>query len=297
MTTPLPDSLGRFGEQLERAVERDVRAARRRRGRQRIAVRMMAATAAAVAIAVVALSLPSDDDATFAPPGVATASAAERAAEVLTAAPESILHVAATYRQVGPDGGISTWREETWRQTSRPYARRELTTLGGGVVIETATVGDRPASLYDPTTDTIYKNSPGAGPALGTPMPANDGDPLRKQMIELLRSGDARAVKRSRADGHAAISFAYENPLPDGSAVQWRYVVDAETYQPLRLTSVSPDGARLTARFETYDALEATEATRALLNLRAQHPDATVDRTEAGYQAAQARLYAEPIRH
>lgn len=293
MTTPPADSLVRFGEQLERAVERDLRAGQRRH--RRIAIRMTAATAAAVAIAAFAVSLPGDNT-TVAPPGVATAFAAERAAAVLNAAPGSIVHAVATYRQVGPDGSVSTWREETWRQTSRPYARRELTTRDGGVAIETSTLGDRATRLYDPAANTIYTNPPEAGPALGTPMPARDGDPLREQLVQLLRSGDARAVRGSTAGGRAVIRFAYRNPLPEGGDVQWTYVANAKTYQPMRLTSTSPDGWRIAVRYETYEALDPSDETRALLNLRAQHPNAAVDSTEAGYQAAQDRIYSEPMR-
>jgi hypothetical protein len=215
---------------------------------------------------------------------------------VLNAPPGSIVHDVATYRQVGPDGSISAWREETWRQTSRPYARRELTTREGAYGSRPATVGERPARLYDPVTNTIYTNPPDGGPAVGTPMPAADGDPLRDQIVELLRSGDARALSRSTAGGRAVFRFEYENTLPDGEAVEWTYVVDAETYQPIRITSSSPDGSRVTTRFETYEALDATEETRALVNLHAQHANAAVDRTEAGYQAAQARIYSEPTR-
>jgi hypothetical protein len=227
---------------------------------------------------------------------VATATAAERAAAVLSASPGSIVHHVATYRQTVPDGSVSTWREETWRQTSRPYTRREVTTRAGGIRIETATVGERDAWLYDAATDTIYTNAPDGGPALGTPMPAADGDPLREQMVELLRSRDARAVSRSTAGGREVIRFAYEDALPDGQAVAWTYVVDAGTYEPIRLTSASPDGSRVTTLFRTYEALDATAETRALLSLRAQHPGAVVDRTEAGYQAAQDRMYAKPMR-
>ncbi len=281
MTTELPDSLARYGELLERAVDRDRLAAWRRRRR----VRAAAVSVATAAIALGAVSLPGDGT-TVAPPGVPAASAAERAAAVLSAAPGSIVHEQASSRHVTPDGDVETWRQETGRQTSHPYERREITTRGD-TRIETATVGDRPAQLYDPSTNTIYTNPPENGPALGTPMPATDGDPLRAQMAELLRSRDARAVTRTGT----LIRFAYTNPLPDGGAVEWTYVVDAKTYQPLRLTAVSPDGSRTTTRFQSYDALEPADATKALLDLRAQHPNARVDRTEAGYAAAQARLY------
>jgi hypothetical protein len=291
MTTPLPDSLVRFGEQLERAIERERRLGRHGR---RIAFRVIAATTVAVAAGLGVTALP-DDKTVVAPPGVATASAAERAAAVLSAAPGSIVHEIASYRQTGP-GGVSSWREETWRQTSSPYARRELTTPPTPVRNETATAGDRPAQLYEPATDSIYTNPPETAPALGTPMPATDGDPLAEQMAHFLRSGDAHAVSRSSADGRAVIRFAYTNPLPEGGAVKWSYVVDADSYRPLRLTATSPDGSRVETDFDAYQALEPTETTKALLSLNAQHPDATVDRTEAGYMAAQARLYSQPPR-
>jgi hypothetical protein len=289
MTTPLPDSLVRFGEQLERAIERERGLGRHGR---RIAIRVTAATIVAVAAGLVVGSLPHDKTA-VGPSGVATASAAERAAAVLSAAPGSIVHEIASYRQAGP-GGVSRWREETWRQTSRPYARRELTTRAGSVRIETATLGDGPAQLYDPATNTIYTNPPDSGPALGTPMPATDGDPLAEQMARILRSGEAHAVSRSSAGGRAVIRFAYTNPLPQGGAVKWNYVVDADSYRPLRLTATSPDGSRTETRFDAYQALDPNETTNALLSLTAQHPDATHDGTQAGYAAAEARLYSQP---
>jgi hypothetical protein len=288
MTTPLPHSLLRFGEQLERSIERDLAAGARRR--RRIAIRLSAATAAGAAIAAGVVSLPVADT-TIAPPGghLATASAAERAAAVLSPPGRSIVHTVASYRAVAPDGTLSTWREETWRQTVRPYARREVTTRGG-VRIETASVGDRPAALYDARTNTVYTNPPAGGPALGTPMPARDGDPLAAEMAQLLRSSDPRSVSRSGG----AIRFASDNRWPDGEVVRWTYVVDAKTFRPLRLTTASPGGTRVTTRFATYETLGATARTDALLDLRAQHPGASVDRSAAAYAAAQARLDGQP---
>jgi hypothetical protein len=284
MNRPLPDSLVRFGDQLERAVERDRLAARRRP--RRLALRATTATAAAVAIAAGVVSLPLGDG-TVAPPGVATASAAERAVAVLSPGPGSIVHTVATYRATAAGGGVSTWREETWRQTARPYAVRELVTRDGAR-IETGTVGDRGAELYDPASNTIYVNPPDGGPALGTPEPAADGDPLAEQMADLLRSGRARAVSRAGA----TIRFAYDDPLPGGGSVKWTYVVDATSYRPIRLTTASLDGSRVAVRFGTYEALDASPRADALPSLRAQHPGAAVARTQAGYAAAQARLSA-----
>jgi len=284
----LPDSLSRFGGQLEGAIERELSAGRRRR---RIMVRSSVAIVVATAFTVGALSLPAEN-LTVTPPRVATASAAERAAAVLSAAPGSIVHEVATYRAVASDGSVSRWSEEAWRQTSRPYARRQVTVRDGGARVETATVGDRATHLYDRATNTIYTNPPDGDPALGTPMPATDGDPLREQLLSLLRSGDARAVTRSAAGGRAVVRFRYANPLPEGGAVQWTYLVDGETYEPIEVTSESPDGLRVETRFETYETLAASAEARGFLDLRTQHPEAALDRTEAGYQAAQTRAYA-----
>jgi hypothetical protein len=277
----LPDSLVRFDRQLERAIERD-RRRRRQRERRRFAVRVGAAAAVAGAIAFGAASLMSEDGPAGGPSVVGLASAHERAAAVLSPARGAIVHEVASYRHERPDGTVSRWREETWRQTAPPYARRHVTTRAGGIRLETATLGTKPTQLYDASTDTIYTNPPTSGPALGTPMPATEGDPLRTQLLDLLRSGDARDVTRT----DRRISFAFDNTAPDGSVTAFTYVVDARTYEPIVLTATTADGGRTTTRFKRYETLETT----APLSLRAQHPRATVDETQAGYASAQARL-------
>jgi hypothetical protein len=288
VTTPLPDSLARFGYQLEEAVARDRRAGRRRR----VTIRMSAVMAAAAAIAAGTVWLGSSST-TLAPPGVATASAAERAAAVLSPGPGSIVHYGAANREIAPDGSVSTWREETWRATTRPYARREVITHEGGAAIETATVGEGPTELYDPAANTIYTNPPAGAPALGTPVPAGDGDPLVTELKDILRSGDVRAVQRSTIGGRAVISFADDNPVPGGGVVHWTYVVDAASYEPLSLSTTSPDGSRSTEQFLTYESLKPSTQTKSLLSLRAVHPGAAVNDTPAGYQAAQARISSQ----
>jgi hypothetical protein len=287
--TELPDSLVRFDRLLERAIERDLRH-HRRRDRRALALRVSAATALAGAIAFGAASVLDEDSPVLGTSVVGRAAAHERAAAVLSPARGSIVHELAVYRHEAPDGSVARWREETWRQTSPPYARRQVTTRDGGSRQETATVGRRATQLYDPATGTIYTNPPSSGPALGTPMPATEGDPLRTQLLELLRSDEARdATEKTRG-----IRFQLDNVAPDGSRIRWTYVVDARTYEPIVLTTATPDGARTTTRFERYDTLPGTERNEALLSLRAQHPGATVDRSEAGYAEAQARLYAQP---
>lgn len=285
--TELPDSLVRFDRLLERAVERDLRH-RRRHDRRRLVLRVSAATAGAGAIAFGAASLLGEDAAVVGPSVVGRASAHERAAAVLSPARGSIVHELASYRHVAGDGSVSRWREETWRQTSPPYARRHVTTREGGVRVETATVGRRPARLYDAATGTLYTNPPSAGAALGTPMPATDGDPLRRQLLELLRSDDARDVTEATRGERRVVRFAFDDV---GSGARWTYVVDARTYAPVVLTTSTADGARTTTRFDRYETLPGTERNQALLSLREQHPRAAIDATEAGYREAQARVY------
>lgn len=286
----LPDSLVRFDERLERAIERDTR---RNRGRapRRLALRLAATTAVAALTAFAAVSLLGDEGRVGGAPVLGVASAHERAAAVLSPDRGSVVHELAAYRHVAPDGRVAAWREETWRETSPPYARRQVT-IRDGARVETATVGSGATRLYDAATDTIYTNPPSAAPSLGTPAPATEGDPLRAQLVELLRSDAGRDATTTTRDERRVIRFRFDNRWPDGSVVRWTYVVDARTYAPIVLTTATADGGRTTTRFERYETLSATGEDEALLSLRAQHPGAAVDRTEAGYAAAQARLYA-----
>jgi hypothetical protein len=285
--TELPDSLVRFDRVLERAIEREKRH-RRRRHRRGLALRLTAAAAGAGAIVFGAASLVGGDRSAVGPSVVSRAPAHERAAAVLSPPRGSIVHEVASYRHVSPDGSVSRWREETWRQTAPPYARRQVTTRPGGIRVETATTGRRATQLYDAATGTIYTNPPSSGPALGTPMPATEGDPLRTQLLGLLRSDAAR----NHTETSRGIRFRFDNATPDGGVVRWTYVVDPRSYEPIQLTAASPDGARTATRFERYETLAGSERSEALLDLRAQHPRATVDDTETGYRQAQARLYA-----
>ncbi|HEY8582079.1 MAG TPA: hypothetical protein VIL49_04000 [Capillimicrobium sp.] len=290
--TELPDSLLRFAAQLERAAERDLRRAPRGE-RRRVAVTMSAAAAGAAAIALGAVSL-LGDDAPVGRSGVAHAAPHERAVAALRPREPAIVHAVAITRHVAADGSVSAWRQESWRQTARPFARREVTTPDGGPPLETATSGRAPTVLYDAATDTLYTDPPSDGPALGTPEPAREGDPLRAQLLGLLRSGGARGATETSHHGRPAIRFELRDAWPDGSVVRWAYLVDAQTYAPIELTAASPDGARTTTRFERYELLPDDDQSRKLLDLRAQHPGASVDATERGYAEATARAAAVP---
>jgi hypothetical protein len=284
--TDIPDSLLRFGALLEGAIERD-RRRDRRRARGRVALRVSAVAAAATAIALGVTSVLGGDGSIVGRSVVGTASARERAVAVLSPPGGGIVHDVATYEHLGPDGDVRAWRQENWRQTIRPYARREVITRDGAR-LETATTGGQSADLYDAATGTIYTNPPSSGPGLATPQPASDGDPLRAQLLDLLRSGAGQAVTRSVEGQRHVIRFSLPNRWPDGTVVTWTYVVDAETYEPIVLTAETPDGARTTTRFVRYETLPGDDTST--LSLRAQHPDAVVDDTQRGYAEAQARL-------
>jgi hypothetical protein len=290
--TNLPDSLVRFGGELEGAIARELRAERSSR-RRRTATRVAVAMTAAGAIGLGVVALPGGDG-PVAGRVVDLASASERAAAVLTPASGSIVHEVAVHRELGPDGSVSRWREETWRETSPPYRRREVTTREDGSRVETAATGSAAADLYDPARDTIYTTPPASGPALGTPVQAAEGDPLQTQIADLLRSPGASEPTRVTVDGRDAIRFAFRNRTPDGAVVAWTYVVDASSFRPLRIQIQDPGGSRAQIRFATYGVTKEQDGDRQLLDLRGAHPSATVDATTAGYAAARARLYARP---
>jgi hypothetical protein len=102
--TTLPDSLVRFEDELERAIDRD-----RARRPRRLAIRLSAAGVAAAAVALGILSIL---------PG-GGASAVDRAAAALGLDAGSILHVEMTARQVNAGGSVAT-RAAAARPTSRP---------------------------------------------------------------------------------------------------------------------------------------------------------------------------------
>jgi hypothetical protein len=120
-------------------------------------------------------------------------------------------------------------------------------------------------------------------------MPAAAGDPLRAQILSLLRSRDARDVGRVEIGGRDAIRFVYPNAVPGGGRVTWSYLVDAGDFTPIRITAEEGGRLRDTVTFQAYEA--ASRVDPGLVSLRAAHPGAEIDATEAGYAAALARLF------
>ena len=115
---------------------------------------------------------------------------------------------------------------------------------------------------------------------------ASDGvlpEEFRAQILALLHSGRVRVVGHVTVDGRDAIKLE----SLDGKKT---YVVDASTYDPIEWTTTGTDGG-VTLRFGTYEELPVDNESLQLLDLQAQHPDATVVHGAAAYSAAESRLY------
>jgi len=298
----LPESLHRYEDELRSAVRADRRRTTTRRRVARLGV--VALAGAAVALGVFA-SLPGGRESG----GVA------RAAAVLRAGGGTILHTDMTGRQENPDGSVATWRDERWQLMEAPFDARQIET-SFGITAESATV-DTKAQLYDASTNTIYTHEPEPkfrfekGPSEdtlrlvvlkadgstayvkvirkddlkklkgGAPSADTEAEPFRAKILLLLQSG------RAKEAGHVAVGGrdALKLDLGDGST----YLVDAQTYDPIEYTIRRVGTVTLT--FKAYEKLPSTPENRALLSLRAQHPDARIDDDPAHYEAAQARLF------
>jgi hypothetical protein len=99
------------------------------------------------------------------------------------------------------------------------------------------------------------------------------------------RAADPRGGRDGRevVDGREAVRIATR----DGRIV---YLVDATTYIPIEWRTTG-DGGSSSLRFNAYETLPATPENLALLDVRVQHPDATVDTDPEHFRDAQARLY------
>jgi len=106
---------------------------------------------------------------------------------------------------------------------------------------------------------------------------------FRSEILALLHSG------RVRDTGHVAVAGrdAIRLESLDGKEV---YVVDAATYDPIEWTTTG-NGGGVTLRFSTYEELPVDAESMKLLDLEAQHPDATVVRDTGAYIAAESRLF------
>jgi hypothetical protein len=231
--------------------------------RQRIVLRFAVVAGAAAALAVGALTaLPGDPGQRLVEP----ASAAQRAAAALAAAPGSVVHVDLAVDQRNPDGSRTSWRAESWQQTAPPYELRQIATGADGEPVETATVGGK-QQLYDRATNTVRIGAVGAVPEGATPQPAT-AEPFRTQVTELLRTGKLTRSGRATVAGRELVSFVWN----DGQT-RYEYTVEARSYIPVRWRFSTSGGTETTVTFDTYEILPADETP---LDLTHHHPDASV---------------------
>ena len=242
-----------------------------RRTRRRVAVRLaMAATAAATLAVGAFTALPGDPGGRFVEP----ASAAQRAAAALAATPGSIVHVATVVDQRNPDGSLTSWRVESWQQTSPPYDLRQIVTRENDAPLETATVGGK-HQLYDRNSNTVHVAPSGSAASVSrgaTPQPAT-AEPFREQVLDLLRSGKLTRTGSTTVAGRQTVSFGWN----DGHT-RYEYTVRAGTYEPVRWR-IQPEGtdSETTITFDTYEMLPADQAP---LDLTRHHPGATIQDQE-----------------
>ena len=294
----LPPSLVRFETELGTAIGR-----RNRRRPARLALRTALATAAVAAIALGTLSAVSGHD----------PSAVARAAAVLTAPGDAIVHVVLVTTETRADGTTSSQRSESWERIGPDNAVREIHSGAGGT-FESATVGGE-TQLYDPALNTIYiqgseadtpdaqrsakavqASQAAAMDAVKAAKAVQDGAPragagpaetdrFRTKIAALLSSG---AVHE---DGHVTVNGRDEIRIVAASG-DMSLLIDASTYEPIewREWGVASDGGTSVTRFTTFERLAATDANAALLSLPAQHPGATVDRDPGDYSRAVQRL-------
>jgi hypothetical protein len=115
------------------------------------------------------------------------------------------------------------------------------------------------------------------------PNPNPDSPAFASEILALLRSGNARVVGPATVDGQSTIEI-------DSSDGRTTYYVDAKSYAPVQLNTQGTDGGT-SLQFHIYETLTGAAARNSLLSLATQHPTATIDRSAANYQAAQARLF------
>jgi hypothetical protein len=103
----------------------------------------------------------------------------------------------------------------------------------------------------------------------------------RQGILDLLNRDDVVVSGRVRVGGREAIRLGWNR----GRSV---YLVDADTYDPISLRETNKRGTSTTL-FLVYERLPLNARTRALLSLRAQHPNARIERDPRAVRAAGLR--------
>ena len=251
--TMLQPELQSFRHELRAAVEADLARHGRHRRHLRRAVALglpagLGALGLSLALVLGAGSTPSPADAAI----LASAQGA------LTPPPDSVFHVAATIA-VGSS-------------TAQPYG---LWTAGSSYRFfkfgyEAAWNGTTMSS-YDAASNTIYVGiySPPSHPPVDT----------AATIRSLISSGQAHVAGSAVVDGVPSYVLSLSGLPVGGGLSDGTYDVAKSDYHPLLLqTTVACQQGQCpeTVRFQAYEYLPQTSANLSLLDLRAQHPGATV---------------------
>lgn len=258
MTTH-PFDLERFRTELRDAIENDLarRAGRRRTARRaaRLGIPGLLAVVLGVSLALVP----------GAGPGTQPAAAA-----ILAAAESALTPPAGTIlneRAMVTIGHQPPQPYEVWIEANPPGAYRVIK-FGREAAWDGKTL-----SVYDQASDTI---------TVGTTIPSHHFPvDIAATLRSLIASGQARVTGTTLVNGVPTQTLTISN-LPSGWAsgvANGTYEIARSNSRPLLIQTTVDCGSGQcpeTVRFETYAYLPATPANLSLLNLKAEHPRATV---------------------
>jgi hypothetical protein len=152
----------------------------------------------------------------------------------------------------------ATFVGEWWQQTSSPYASRGLKGPVGhlGEVADNGTT----SYLYDTSTNTIYEHPDTAVPTFTDPVSL-----LRQQ----LANGQASVTGETTINGQPFYGIRLSSGITT-------YVAKG-SYTPRYIDDPQPNGNTLRFTVVSYQYLASTPQNTQLLNITAQHPNATID--------------------
>jgi hypothetical protein len=156
---------------------------------------------------------------------------------------------------------------------------------------QTATITNAQAAALRSGADIWAETGDGSSSTLEvTPRPTTGPDNLasfRAHALGLLHAPGTQVMTGATADGQPATKIT----SADGATT---YYVNPTNDTPIELDqsgSPLPAGSTETLVFSDWQRLTGPAADPGLLDLRAQHPGATVDTSPTDYQAAQNRLF------